>query len=258
MKNIVLLIFAAGCALAAGCAGGAAETPTDAELYEEALNLRDKADYDGATEKFDELVATYPASRYAQQGMLDVSYLYYQRGEYGGALSAADRFIEAYPGNPGIPYALYLKGLAYFREDLSLIDRLGFQNPAERNPENMRLAFFAFKRLVDEHPDTKYAEDAAKRMRYLINALAEGEVHVARYYLRRNAPLAAAARARQLLKDYPDSNSAEEALEVMVLAYRKMNADNDLQKTLRLLETNFPQNPLLSGGEEADSEESEE
>lgn len=247
MKNIVLLILPVLCAAAVGCAGGPAELTTDKEIYEEAVELQNKADYDGAAEKFDELVATYPASRYAQQGMLDVSYLYYQRGEYGSALSAADRFIDAYPGNPGIPYAMYLKGLSYFREEQSLIDRLGFQNPAERNPENMRLAFFTFKRLVEEHPKTSYAEDAAKRMRYLINALAEGEIHVARYYLRRNAPLAAAGRARQVLKDYPDSNATEDALEVMILAYRRMNAETDLDKARRLLETNFPDNPLLAG-----------
>ena len=230
---------------AAGCASAPEELTTDKEIYDEAVQLRDKADYEGAAEKFDELVATYPASRYAQQGMLDVSYLYYQRGEYASALSAADRFIEAYPGNSGIPYAMYLKGLAYFREDQNLIDRLGFQNPAERNPETMRLSFFTFKRLVEEHPDTGYAEDAAKRMRYLINALADGEIYIARYYLRRGAPLAAAGRAQQVLIDYPDSRATEDALMVMVSAYRTMGAEDDLQKARLLLKANFPDNPLV-------------
>lgn len=245
MKYILLLI-APVLSAALGCAAAPDEPATDQELYEEAVNLQSKADYDGATEKFDELVATYPASRYAQQGMLDISYLHYQRGQYAGALSAADRFIDAYPGNPGIPYAMYLKGLAYFREDLSLIDRLGFQNPAERNPENMRLAFTTFRRLVDEHPDTPYAEDASKRMRYLINALAEGEVFVARYYLRRGAAPAAAGRAQDVLKNYPDSNATEDALMVMLSAYRLMEDKNGVQNTRRLLKLNFPENPLLA------------
>lgn len=248
-------MFAAACMAVAGCASAPEELITDKELYDEAVQLRDKADYEGAAEKFDELVATYPASRYAQQGMLDVSYLYYQRGEYASALSAADRFIEAYPGNSGIPYAMYLKGLAYFREDQNLIDRLGIQNPAERNPETMRLAFFTFKRLVEEHPGTTYAEDAAQRMRYLINALAEGEIYVARYYLRRGAPLAAAGRAQQVLKDYPDSRVTEDALMIMYGAYEQMGAADELQKTRRLLKANFPENPLL-GAKAENSEES--
>ncbi len=232
-------------ALFAGCADNApAELATDKELYEQAVDLQKQADYDNAVKKFDELVATYPASRYAQQGMLDVSYLYYQRGEYAGALDAADRFIQAYPSHESAAYALYLKGLSYFQEEQSIIDRVGFQNPAERNPEAMRLAFFEFKRLVEEHPDTAYAEDGAKRMRYLINALAEGEIHAARYYLRRGAPLAAVGRARKMLADYPDSNSTEDALIVLAAAYRMMNAEDDLQKTLEVLKFNFPENSL--------------
>ncbi|MDM5147352.1 outer membrane protein assembly factor BamD [Candidatus Persebacteraceae bacterium Df01] len=233
----------------AGCASTPEEPPTARELYEQAHELQNSADYEQAIEKFDELVATYPASSYAQQGMLDLIYLQYNRTDYDGAVAAAGQFMSAYPDSPNVAYALYLEGLTYFREDQSLIDRLGFQDPTERNPDSMRLAFLSFKKLLDSYPDSKYAEDSANRMRYLINALARHEVHIANYYLQRNAVLGAINRAKLVLDIYPDSASSEEALSVLARAYEIMGAKNDKQKTLRLLEINFPDNPLVKNSD---------
>ncbi len=228
----------------AGCATVPEEPPTPRELYEEAHQLQSRADYEQAIDKFDELTATYPASSYAQQAMLDLVYLQYTRGDYAGALTAADRFMQAYPDHPHAAYAIYLEGLSHFREDQNLIDRLGFQDPAERNPDSMRQAFFAFKKLLDNYPGSRYAEDSATRMRYLINALAQHEIYVANYYLRRGAPLGAISRAKVVLDVYPDSLAGEEALTVLVQAYEIMGAKEDEQKARRLLEVNFPDNPL--------------
>ena len=242
MKSIVLLITALLCAAVAGCASVPEEPPTDKELYEEAKVLQGRANYDTALSKFDELVATYPASQYSQQGLLDVAYLYYERGEYANTQDAADRFILAYPDHESVGYALYLKGLAFFQEDQNIIDRLGQQDPSERNPGSMQQAFAVFRQLVEQYPESPYAEDGAQRMRYLINALAFGEVHVARYYLRRKAPLAVIGRAKRVLENYPDSVAAEEALVVLARAYHMIGATDDLQKTLKVLQANFPDN----------------
>lgn len=208
--------------------------------------MQARADYERAREKYDELVATFPASAYSQQGILDLAYLHYRRGEYESAIDAADRFLDAYPDHDSVDYALYLKGLSYFQEDQNIIDRLGFQDPTERNPESMRQAFFVFKQLVERFPDGEYAEDTAQRMRYLINALSRGEMHIANYYYRRGAPLAAIGRARRVLDNYPDSAAAENALEILVLAYRFIGSEQEMDKARRMLELNFPENPLLT------------
>lgn len=219
MKVIVLLITAVTIFLS-GCASTPEESPTAEELYEEAHELQKQANYDESTAKFDELIATYPASPYAQQGMLDSIHLNYQRSNYAGTLEAAGRFIQTYPDHSGVAYALYLQGLAHFREDQNLVDRLGFQDPTERNPESMRQAFFSFKRLTEEYPQSKYANDAATRMRYLINALARHDIHIATYYLQRKAAAAAVGRAKQVLDFYQDSTSVEAALTVLARAYQ--------------------------------------
>ena len=249
-KIFAFAAAAAFAALASSCATAPEEPPTARELYDTAVESQAKADYDLAVETFDELVSTYPASVYAQQGMLDVIYLHYQRSDYASTLDAADRFMQAYPDHAGVPYALYLQGLSHFREQQTLIDRIGFQDPTERNPESMRQAFFAFKRLVEQHPDSKYAEDGASRMRYLINALSRGEIHIANYYLRRGAPLAAIGRAKRILESYPDSASTEDALTVLALGYEMIGDEENLQKTYRLLEWNFPESPVLPEAEE--------
>lgn len=236
-----MLVFAI-----AGCATTPEETPTDKELYEKAHELQRQANYEEAFAKFDEIVATYPASLYAQQSMVDVIYLHYSRSNYAGTLDAVNRFVQTFPNHPSVPYALYLRGLSYFREDQKLIDRVGFQDPTERSPESMRLAFFSFKQLVEQYPDSEYAEDSANRMRYLINALARNQIHIARYYLRRNAPLAAIGRAQRVLDNYADSTSTEDALMVLVRAYRMMGVESERQKAWRLLKLNFPQNPLAA------------
>ena len=254
MREIVLLIAVA--AAVSGCATAPEELPTDKGLYEEAKELQSRADYESARDKFDELVATYPASAYSQQGMLDLSYLHYSRGEYENARDVADRFMLAYPDHDSVGYALYLKGLAYFQDEQNIIDRIGFQDPTERNPESMRQAFATFKQLTEQYPRSRYAEDAAARMRYLINALSRGEVHIANYYLRRGAPLAAVGRAKRVLENYPDSAAAEDALQVLARAYRFMGAEEDMQKARRLLELNFPQTASPSESDSADSLES--
>ena len=245
-RTIVLLISAVLYAGLAGCASTPEEPPTDKELYEQAKEAQDRADYQLAQEKFDELVATYPASAYAQQGLLDVAFLHYQRGEYRSSRDAADRFLLAYPDHESASYALYLKGLAFFQEDQNLVDRLGFQDPTERNPESMRQAFAVFKQLVEQYPESSYAEDASLRMRYLISALALGESHVARYYLRRKAPLAAIGRAKSVLENYPDSSASEDVLEVLARAYHMMGAYTEMNKALKLLEFNYPDNEALN------------
>ncbi|MGU9951475.1 MAG: outer membrane protein assembly factor BamD [Gammaproteobacteria bacterium WSBS_2016_MAG_OTU1] len=253
MKKFIQLIFFILSVAAAGCATAPEEPPTDQELYDEAKSLQARADYDLAFDKYDELIATYPASLYTQQGMLDVAYLHYQRADYASALDAADRFMQAYPDNDSVAYALYLQGLTHFLEDQNLIDRVGFQDPTERNPESMRQAFFTFKQLAEQYPESKYAEDAVNRMRYLINALSRSEIHIANYYLRRGAPIAAVGRAKQVLDIYRDSTSTEDALTVLVLAYQMMGEEENLQKVYQLLELNFPQSPLLPQNENTDN-----
>ena len=225
----------------AGCAAAPDEVPTAEELYEEGTDLHSRADYAGAAAKFEELISTYPTSPYSQQAMLDLSYSLYRRGQHGEAADAADRFLGQFPDNPHAPYAIYLKGLAFFREDRGVLDHIGRQDPAARDPREMRFALEAFSELTEDYPESRYAADAARRSRHLINTLARHDVLVGRYYLRRGAHLAAIGRARDVMRTYPDSAAVRDALVLLRDAYSALDEDAIAADAGRLLDLNFPE-----------------
>src|SRR5574340_1663242 len=216
-------------------------------LYAEAKDNLNDGNYERAVKLFETLEARYPFGRYAQQAQLEVAYAYYKDNEPISAIAACDRFIKLHPNHPNVDYAYYLKGLANFNDDLGLLGKLVDQDMSERDPKAARDAFLAFKELVTRFPDSKYAEDSTARMKYLINALAGNEVHVARYYMKRKAWVAAANRAQIVLKDYPDAPALEEALGIMVAAYDKLHLAQPHDDALRVLKLNFPQSKYLKG-----------
>ena len=218
-----------------------------AKLYNTAKSELNEGNYTRAVELYEKLEARYPYGPYAQQAQLEVAYAYYKDNEPASAIAAADRFIRLHPNHPHVDYAYYLKGLANFIEDTSLFASLGKQDMSERDPRAARESFEAFKELVQRFPDSKYAADATARMKYLVNALASHEVHVARYYYKRGAYVAAANRAKTVLETYPQAPALEEALYLMAKSYEAMNLNDLRDDALRVLKHNFPNSAYLSG-----------
>lgn len=207
--------------------------------------MRDK-DYEKAIKYFGIIESRYPHGRYATQAQLETAYAYYKKSDPGPAIAAADRFIKMHPHHPNVDYAYYLKGLAVFNER-GIVEKLTEQEISDRDPKAQRDSFLAFKDLVTRYPDSKYVKDATLRMTYLINNLAEHELHVARYYMKRQAYLAAINRCKYVLVEYPDSPSQEEALVIMISAYDLMGLDDYKQDTLRVLKANYPQSRFVTG-----------
>jgi outer membrane protein assembly factor BamD len=85
-------------------------------------------------------------------------------------------------------------------------------------------------------------------MDYIVNALAEYELHVARYYFRRGAYVAAANRAQQAVRDYQNSPSVEEALYIMARSYDRLGLDALRDDADRVLKRNFPDSSFLREG----------
>src|SRR5678809_401542 len=189
------------------------------KLYSEAKDALDGGQYDLAIKRYETLEARFPYGRYSQQGQLEIAYAYYKQNEQASAVAATDRFVKLHPNHPNVDYAYYLKGLVYFNEDLGLLGKVSRQDRTERDPKAARESFDAFKDLVQRFPESKYTPDALARMKYLVNALASHEVHVARYYMKRGAYVAAANRAQYALKNYPEAPANEEGLVILVKAY---------------------------------------
>jgi len=218
------------------------------KLFTEAKTAIADGNFEKGIKYYEKLEARYPYGRYAQQAQLEVAYAYYKQQEPASALAACDRFIRLHPTHPSVDYAYYLKGLVNFNEDLGVLGYVANQDLTERDPKAARESFEAFKELVTRFPDSKYAPDATARMKYLVNALAAHEVHVARYYMKRGAYIAAANRAQFAVKTYADAPANEEALFIMVRAYDALGLNDLRDDSERVMKKNFPNSEYYKRG----------
>ena len=222
------------------------------KLYTEAKEAMNDGSYEKAVQYFEKLESRYPYGRFAQQAQIDMAYAYWKDNEPASALAACDRFIKLHPNHPNVDYVYYLKGLINFNEDLGFMGQISQQDMTERDPKGARESFDAFRELVTRFPDSKYTPDAIMRMKYLVNALVSLEVHVARYYMKRNAFLAAINRAQYAVKTYPDAPATEEALFIMVKAYDSLGMNDMRDDAERVMRKNFPNSVYYTRGLERD------
>ncbi|MGH8707913.1 MAG: outer membrane protein assembly factor BamD [Burkholderiales bacterium] len=252
MRTSVLALAAALALALAGC-GGTPEAPDETtdwsveRLYGESRDAMQARDWAKAIKYLEKLEARFPYGRYAQQAQLDVAWAHWKYDERAAAIAAADRFIKLYPNHEALDYAYYLKGLVNFTENQGLFAILSDPDLAERDPKAAREAFAAFREVVTRFPDSKYATDSAARMRYLVNSLARHEVHVARYYMKRGAWLAAANRAQAAVANYPQAPATEEALFIMMKAYEALGVEDLRADAERVMRQNFPDSPYFKG-----------
>lgn len=217
------------------------------KLYNEAKDNLNSQNYVEAIKYYEKLESRYPFGRFAQQAQIEIAYAYYKDNEPVQAVAATDRFIKLHPNHPSVDYAYYLKGLANFNDDLGWLGTFSGQDLSERDPKAASDAFQAFKDLVTRFPQSRYAPDAIARMNYLLNALASHEVHVARYYMRRSAYVAAANRVQSALKNYPQAPANEEGLVILVKAYDALGMNDLRDDAERVIKKNFPNSPYLKG-----------
>jgi len=216
------------------------------KLYSEAKSALNEGDYETAIGYYEKLEARYPFGKLAQQAQLEKAYAYYKYDEPESATATAERFIRTYPRHPHVDYAYYLKGLANYNRGKGLVERYLPHDASQRDPGAALQSFQDFSELVQRFPDSRYAKDAALRMRYLRNNLAMYEVHVARYYMRRGAYVAAANRASHVVEHYQRTPAVPEALVVMAKAYKVLELHALSNDALRVLKLNFPDHPGIA------------
>jgi outer membrane protein assembly factor BamD len=217
-------------------------------LYAQAKEDMASGSYDSAIKTLEKVEGRGAGTLLSQQATLDLAYAYYKTQDRATALSTLDRFIKLHPSSPALDYALYLKGLVNFNDNRGLLGSLAGQDMSERDQQAARDAFQSFKQLVDQFPDSKYSADARPRMDYIVNALADYELHVARYYYRRGAYLAAANRAQQAVQEFQQAPATEEALYILAQSYDKLGLDKLRDDADRVLKKNFPNSRYLVEG----------
>jgi len=240
------LLLAATLALGAGCSlfdrseDGVDPNANARQLFDDAQKAMRSGNYRSAIGNFESLTAIYPFSEYAKQAQLDLMYAYWRNEEPDSAVSIADQFILENPTHPRVDYAMYVKGLAYFPKDKGPVARLLRADLTRRPQSELARSFNAFSQMLQRFPNSAYADDARQRMVFLRNQLAAYEIHVADYYIRRSAFVAAANRARTVVESYQETPSVSDALQIMVRAYQELGLDDLAADSLDILAENYP------------------
>jgi outer membrane protein assembly factor BamD len=243
--RIITFITAITIYLLAGCSTtGDTEEPhkkwSAEKLYESAKKEIKAGDYELAIEYLETIESRYPFGKLAEQAQLETAYAYFKYKEYDSAIAAADRFIKLQPSHPNVDYAYYIRGLAAYHKNDTPFDILAPQDPAERDPSSTRDSFNYFAELVQKFPDSKYVPDAVERMKFQRNTLANHEVLIAGYYMKRGAYVAAVNRAKYVVENYPQTPAVPDALVVLSKAYTQLQMHDLANDTQRVLQLNFP------------------
>jgi outer membrane protein assembly factor BamD len=252
--NLRNILFTGVLVAVAGCSSSPEDEDVDLvlrnrsaqSLYDDAKEKMRLGNFNVATEALSMLDSRFPFGPLSNQVQLDLIYGYYKTGKTDEALATIDRFTRLNPNHSDVDYALYMRGLTNMEVDSNLFQELVGIDRSDRDPSNSRQAFSDFRRLIEKYPNSKYAADAQKRMLHIKSRLAKYEIAIARYYMRRDAYVAAANRGRFVIEHYPDTSHVQEALEIMVECYDQLKLDdlkNNAMKTLRL---NYPDSSFIS------------
>lgn len=216
------------------------EVTSEQVLYQGAQRSLRSGNYNNAIAQLQRLEAQFPFGRYAEQAQLELIYAYYMAFRPDAARSAADRFIRLHPQHVNVDYAYYLKGLAAYEQDRGFFDRFVPTDLATRDIGAARNSFADFGQLLARYPNSDYAPDARQRMIYLRNLLARSEILVGRYYLSREAYVAAVNRGRNVVENYPTTPAVPDGLALMIEGYLKLNLPEPANDSLRVLLANYP------------------
>ncbi len=224
-----------------GCASDPKTENWSAErLYSEAKEAINYGDFSTAIKYYEILEARYPFGTYAQQAQLDIIYAYYKYEEPESAIIAADRFLRLYPRHPKIDYVYYIKGLVYFDLNQGALDRILPLDRSQRDQNSAMQSFQAFSELLTRFPGSKYNKDARQRMIYLRNMLAQHELNVAQFYMKRGAYVAAANRAKTVIASYQRTPAMPDALVMLAKAYKILGINDLSDDALSVLKLNYP------------------
>ena len=212
---------------------------TDYEVMQKAESAENVKDWQKVIRIYEIAEKKYPNSQYAPQIKLNLAYAYKNFYQPEEATKMLNKFIRSYPNHPAMDYAYYLKGVVLFK-DRNIFKEITMQDISDRDLSMVESSFQALKTMTELFPESKYYEDAKNRMVYLMNKIAERELYVARFYMKKNAYLASLNRAKYVIETYPDSIHQEEALMIMIVSYENLGINDLAEDTKRVLDLNFP------------------
>ena len=248
MRSFTQSFLILSCLILAACSSTdkRPEDLSEREFYEQAREAMEDNNFLIASERLQQLESRYPFGDYAEQAQLELIYTQHMMSDMEGALASAERFIRLHPLHKQVDYAYYMRGLSVYELGFNFVERYTPSEQARRDPTPFRDAFNYFDELLRRYPDSQYNEDAQKRMIFLRDRLAQYEVGVGRFYLKRHAYLAAAQRGERVMLGYQGTSAVADALALQIEAYRLLGQYLEAQQALALLNKNYPEHEQLT------------
>ena len=248
-----LLLFISGCSWFGGDDDELIADSGEQQMYREAQRHLKNENFSLAVRSLQGLESRYPFGQYDEQAQLELIYAHYSAYEFAAANEAADRFIRLHPRHPSVDYAYYMKGLAAYDIEPGFFSRFIPSDDTKRDVSHIQTAFAEFAQLLARFPDSAYAPDARQRMVHMRNMLARNEIHVANYYFRRGAYMAALNRGKYVVEHMQQTPSVADGLAIMGQAYLLLGLDDLAEDSIAVLCENYPDHPNLTSGCEFDS-----
>ena len=247
MRSFTQSFLILSCLILAACSASEKrpEELTEREYYEQAREAMDDNNFLIASERLQQLESRYPFGQYAEQAQLELIYTQHMMADMESALASAERFIRLHPLHDQVDYAYYMRGLSVYELGFSFVERYTPSEQARRDPTPFRDAFNHFDEQIRRYPDSQYNVDAQKRMIFLRDRLAQYEIGVGHYYMKRHAYLAAAQRGNRVMLGYQGTSVVGDALAMQVEAYQLLGQDFESEQALALLKLNYPDHAQL-------------
>ncbi len=247
-KILLLLLLAV---FAVGCHREKKQDETEVlpveQMYDAAKEALMAGNEAKAIRYYTRLIARFPFGPYTEQSQMELAFAQYKDGKNDEALSTINRFIKTYPTQKHVAYAYYLRGIINFDRDRGFLANWANQDPTKREMASTLQSFEDFNELVTKFPDSRYAPDARQRMIYLRDNLARAQVHVAQYYYKRGAYVAAINRSKDVFERFTRTPAAGDALAITALSYKALGQEKLASDTERVLKLNYPDHPYFAG-----------
>ena len=215
-------------------------------LFVDAREALDNGLYQKAINTLSAIDSRFPFGPISHQVQLDLIYAYYKSSNSDQGIALTDRFLKLNPNHPNIDYVYYMRALINESNEANLFQDLAGIDRSNRDPSSAREAFDDFRKIVDRYPNSKYAADSRKRMIKIKSRLAQYELSVARYYIKREAYASAANRGRYIVEYFSPSHEVEEALEIMIESYDQLGLEDLKRNAMQVLAANYPDNSLIN------------
>ncbi len=199
MKRIycyTLLLLVAFSLAACGGKKAAEETPAVVaqKYFQKGEKQYEEELYDDAIESWEKVRDSYYSPELSMLAELKIAETYYVLKRYDDAAVAFNAFLEQHPNDYRTPTILYRLGLCYYEQI----------RPADRDQSYTRKAMETFQTLATRFPNDKNAQEAGYLIQRCKTRLAENDVHVGTYYLKRKLYKPAITRFEKVLNGFPD------------------------------------------------------